>query len=136
MSAFAARGSGLPSLFAVVPVPASRRRQHATEGGYLSRGALPTDALFAVSLTLQNVADGSRYRIEDTADNSEVASGVQSGTGDIVISGLDYFGANRTFRIKVRKATGSPKYQPFETQVVVGAGGGSSFVSQIPDPIA
>lgn len=96
----------------------------------------PTDYLFTVSLTLQNVADGSRYRIEDTSDNSEIASGVQSGTGDVVVSGIGYLGSPRTLRIKVRKGTAGPKYLPFETSAVVGASGGSSFISQILDTIA
>ena len=100
----------------------------------ISKG--PTDYLFTVSLTLQNVADGSRYRIEDTSDDSEVASGIQSGTGDITISGIGYLGSPRTLRVKVRKGTTGPKYLPFETNVSIGATGGSSYISQVLDTIA
>lgn len=96
----------------------------------------PGEFVSTFSFTLQNVADGSRYRIEDTADNGEIASGVQSGTSNIVIAGIGYAGSPRTLRIKVRKATGSPKYQPFETLTVVGASGGAAYIVQIPDPIA
>jgi hypothetical protein len=104
-------------------------------GGYAFQKG-PTDYLFTVSLIIQNVADGSRWRVEDTADNSEVASGVQSGTGNITVSGIGYSGSNRTLRVKVRKGSSGTKYLPFETNTIVGASGGSTYIIQVVDPIA
>lgn len=120
----------LPNPFGNIVAGHSGRITPSMAGLSFGVAALPTDYLFTVSLTLQNVADESRYRIEDTADDSEIASGVQSGTGDIVISGIGYAGTSRTMRIKVRKATATPIYRPFETLAVVGATGGAAYILQ------
>lgn len=94
----------------------------------------PTDYLFTVSLTLQNVVDGSRYFVEDTADGTDIATGLQSGTGDIVITGIGYAGSARTLRLRVRKASSEPYYKPYEVTFSLGADGAAVPVSQIPDP--
>lgn len=93
----------------------------------------PTDYLFTVSLVISNVADGSRYFVEDADTGEDLGTGLQSGTGDITISGIGYVGSNRTVRIRVRKASGVPIYKPFETNAIIGANGGSSYVIQVPD---
>lgn len=85
-------------------------------------------------LTIQNVVTGSAWRVEDSADNSLIASGTAIG-GDINVS-VVYSGIPRTLRVKVRKGTAAPKYLPFETLVVVSASGGTTYVSQVPDTIA
>ena len=94
----------------------------------------PTDYLFTVSLTLQNVADGSRYFVEDTADGTDIATGLQSGTGDIVITGIGYAGSSRTLRLRVRKSSSAPYYKAYEVTFSLGANGASVPVAQIPDP--
>lgn len=92
----------------------------------------PTDFLFNVTLTLQNVADGSRWRVEKASDGSALGGGVQSGTGDINLS-IGYAGSPLTVRIKVRKASGSPIYKPFETNAIVGVDGASAYILQTLD---
>ena len=44
--------------------------------------------------------------------------------------------ANNDLKVKVRKGTAAPKYQPFETQVTAGAGSQSVYIAQVADPIA
>lgn len=79
-------------------------------------------------LTLTNVVVGSTYRIEDTFDDSSVASGTAA-SSEIPIS-VASAGSSRTLRIKIRKATGSPNYKPFETQVDIFDTDQSVFILQ------
>lgn len=103
---------------------------------------LATEPIGTTTLTLTNVAVGSRYRIERQADGSLAtptgnAEGV-AGAATVALT-LDYYApgsANNNLRVKVRKGTGSPRYQPFETQVTVGAAAQSVFVAQVADTIA
>lgn len=99
------------------------------------RQLLATDSPGNTSLTLQNVVSGSRYRVEDTnLSDALVTEGNASG-GDIVLS-VPYYTSPHTFRIKVRKGTSAPKYQPFEILSVVTSSGASVYVSQVADTIA
>lgn len=92
-----------------------------------------------MTLTLTNVAVGSRYRIERVGDGSLAtptanAEGVAAGT--TVAITLDYYAsgsANNDLRIKIRKASGSPYYRPFETQVTLGRADQSVFIAQQQD---
>lgn len=92
---------------------------------------LPGEAIGTATLTLQNVVAGSIWRIEDTADNSLVDTGTAAG-GDIGVLVPNY-GSTRTLRVKVRNASGSPAYKPFETQASVALLAASVYVSQQPD---
>jgi hypothetical protein len=97
-------------------------------GGYSFQKG-PTDYLFSVNLVLQNVVDGSRWRVELASDGTLIDTGVQSGTGDITVS-IGYAGSAFNVRIKVRKASGGTLYKPFETQAQITASGASSYVIQ------
>ena len=92
---------------------------------------LPSEPISTTTLTLTNVVSGSAWRVEDTADDSQVDAGTASGS--TVNASVPWFGADRTLRIKVRKGTASTYYKPFETQAVVGGSTVSVFISQIPD---
>jgi len=92
---------------------------------------LPTEPISTTTLTLTNVVSGSAWRVEDTADDSQVDAGTASGS--TVNASVPWFGTDRTLRIKVRKGTASTYYKPFETQAVVGGSTVSVFISQIPD---
>lgn len=84
-----------------------------------------------VTITLQNVVDGSRYRVYNVTTSTEIATGVQSGSGDIVISNVPYNGTNETLQIRVRKAGGSTTdYLPFETNATLTSTGATVWVSQ------
>ncbi len=102
---------------------------------------LPTDPVGTFTLTLHNVVRGSRYRIERIGDASLAtptgnATGVvPAGAGDttdLEIT-LDYYAAgnaNNDLAIKVRKASESPYYRPFDSQAEARAGAVDVFVSQ------
>ena len=92
---------------------------------------LPSEPISTTTLTLTNVVSGSAWRVEDTADDSQVDAGTASGS--TVNASVPWFGTDRTLLIKVRKGTTSPYYKPFETQAVVGGSTVSVFISQIPD---
>lgn len=89
-----------------------------------------------VSITLQNVKDGSRYRVYNRDTSTEIATGTQSGTGDITISNVSYSGSNQTLEIDVRKGSASPKYEPFETLATLTINGASAYISQKLDGVA
>jgi hypothetical protein len=103
---------------------------------------LPTDVVGSMTLTLTNVVVGSRYRIERQGDGSLAtptgnAEGV-AGASTVTIT-LDYYAggsANNDLRIKVRKGSSAPKYQPFETLATIAAGAQSVYVAQVADTIA
>jgi hypothetical protein len=83
-----------------------------------------------VPITLTGVADGSRYRIEETSGGSLIANGTQSGTGDITV--YDTITANLGITVKVRLYG----YLPFETNATATkAAGATVVVSQIEDTI-
>lgn len=86
------------------------------------------------TLTLTNVVVGSSYRVEDTSDDSLIDSGTAAGSSVAVT--VPWLGAPRTLRVKVRKASTAPKYQPFETSAVVGLTDTSTYITQVPDTIA
>jgi len=103
---------------------------------------LSSDALGSTVLKLVNIVPGSRYRIERVADGSLAtpagnAEGVAASA--TVVLALDYYSAgssNNDLRIKVRKSTTAPKYQPFETQAQLSATPQTAYVAQVPDEIA
>lgn len=104
---------------------------------------LATDAIGTFTLVLKNVVVGSRYRIERAGDGSlatptGTAEGVvpgSSGTADVSLT-LDLYpvgSANNDLRIKVRKASATPFYRPFESLASAQAGAVTVFVSQALD---
>lgn len=111
-------------------------------GEVLSIERLPNEPLGTMTLTLTGIVAGSRYRIERQGDGSLAtptanAEGVAAGSSVAIT--LDYYGsgsASNDLRIKVRKGTSAPKYQPFETLATVGAAPQSAYIAQVVDPIA
>ena len=95
---------------------------------------LPDDfAVGAFSLTLQNVIVGSAIQIETTLGGP--LFNTTAATSSVLIPLLVYGdGSPRNdLRIKVRRGSGAPFYQPWETLAVAVIGAQSIFVSQIPD---
>lgn len=94
---------------------------------------LPTDAIGALALTLENLVVGSAIRIE-TAAGDLVAFRVAASSAEAFSVPAYVVGNPRNnLRIKVRKASAAPFYIPFETQATAYVGTASIFVSQIPD---
>ncbi len=84
------------------------------------------------TLTLTNVVVGSRIHIRDQADT--VTHYDQIATASTVVIPITVYGDSRdNWRIKVRKASDAPYYQPWETIMTATAGASSIYVSQIPD---
>lgn len=116
--------------------PSARGRTHCASRTSLGVARLPEDALGTFSLTLLNMAAGSRYRIERAGDGSVAtpsasAEGVAPG-GSFVLT-LDYYqsgSANNDLKIKARKGSASPLYRPYETQIVAAQGAQSVYIAQ------
>ena len=95
---------------------------------------LPTDAQGTFALTLLNVAVGSAIQVEIAASgavviNTTAASSTVGLSIPAYIAGSIY----NNLRIKVRKGSASPYYQPYETLATAFVGSSSIYVSQISD---
>jgi hypothetical protein len=98
------------------------------------RQRLPTDPVGVFTLTLTNLVVGSAIQVEPQAGGSALYSGTASAsTAVIPLQAYAAGSSSNDLRIKVRKGTASPFYQPFETQATAGVGAQTIFVSQIPD---
>jgi len=102
-----------------------------SSGGNRSMGTLrlPTDPLYYMELTLENIVVGSRYRITRQSTGQELASGVASSTTE-VISGVPVYSSNMLMAVTVRKASGSPNYRIFDTNVYAAKLGASAYILQ------
>lgn len=95
---------------------------------------LDTDPIGNFTLTLNNVVIGSRIHIETQGDGTTLHDSVADATDEtIVLSAYASGSAYNDLRIKVRKASESPTYKPYETLATAIAGSASIYVSQIPD---
>lgn len=84
------------------------------------------------TLTLTNVVVGSRVHIRDQADTVTHYDDLAAASS-VVIPITVYGDSRDNWRIKVRKASATPYYQPWETIMTATAGASSIYVSQIPD---
>lgn len=96
--------------------------------------SLPTDPIGTFALTLTNVVVGSSIQIEDQAGTTTLYNGTAA-TSTPLINLSAYAGGSglNDLRIKVRKGTASPFYQPFETLTTAIVGSQSIYVAQIAD---
>lgn len=83
-------------------------------------------------LTLTNVVVGSRILIRDQADTTTHYS-ADAAASTVVIPITVYSDSRDNWRIRIRKATASTFYQPYETLMTATAGESSLYISQIPD---
>lgn len=123
----------VPSLAGTVSYPAARGVFGVNGLVALSRQALPTDPIGSYTLTLTNVVAGSAVQVE-----SQSGVPLYNGTaaGATVVMPLQAYAPGsplNDLRIKVRKGSASPYYQPWQTQATAVKGVASIFVSQIPD---
>lgn len=128
--------SGLPYFFgaSVATFPDSRGATASTSMFSLERLVLPQDPIGNMSLTLTNIVIGSAYDIEVFSTGVSIASGVASNSS-LVLNIPVYLGADpkNTLRIKIRKGSTSPYYQPYETQATALIGAQSIFINQLSD---
>jgi hypothetical protein len=81
-------------------------------------------------LTLQNVVSGSAVLITEL-NGTVIAS--PTATGSDILVNIPFYGTNRQVKVKIRKASATPFYQPYDTQVLITKDGGSSYIIQISD---
>jgi hypothetical protein len=115
-------------------MPDSRGRISAGVNGLLSRQSLPTDPVGVFSLTLTNVIVGSAISVRDQAGTTTLHS--STATGSTVVIPLQSYAPGsplNNLRVRVRKGTAAPFFQPYETLTTSFVGAQSIFVSQIPD---
>jgi hypothetical protein len=117
----------------VASVPTERGR-HALVAAYaLSRQSLPTDPIGTYTLTLTNLAVGSAIQVESQTGVALYNGTAASATVVVPLQAYAPGSPLNDLRIKVRKGSASPFYQPWQTQATAVKGAASIFVSQIPD---
>ena len=116
-------------------IPSERGKSTAILNGS-SMGALrlSTDAIGIFTLRLNNAVAGSRVRVETLrGDYVDEYLADSSGTQDRVLPLYASGNPLNSLRIKVRNASGTPAYRPFESQAVAQSGVMTVFVFQEPD---
>lgn len=94
----------------------------------------PTDPIGAFALMLTNVVVGSAIQIETQDGSTTLYNGTASSTSQTIA--LDAYAAGsplNSLRIKVRKGSAAPYYQPYETLTTAFVGSQFIYVAQIPD---
>lgn len=103
-------------------------------GSTTSIERLPTESIGLMILTLTNVVVGSRVNIRDQDGTTTIYDGIAASSSVVVSVPVYGIGSGlNNLRIKVRKASGSPNYIPYETLTTAFVGSQSIYVSQIPD---
>ena len=128
---------GQPCFMGFGAYPASRGKFYLVGGQLIVRQRLPTDSIGNMTLTLTNVVIGSAIRIDVQSTGALVEFRTATATSEVFTVPVYAGGsASNDLRIKVRKGTTAPKYQPFETLVIAAVGAQSVYVAQVADPIA
>lgn len=110
------------------------KRAYAAGTGSYSQQKAATDPIGPFQLTLQNVVPGSAIQVEDQAGTTTLYNGTAAGsTAVIPLSAFPAGNALNQLRIKVRKGSAAPFYQPWETLATASIGAASVYVAQIPD---
>lgn len=100
----------------------------------LARQVLPEDSIGNFALTLTNVVIGSVYDIEVLGTGALITSGTAASTSVALLIPVYTNGdPKNSLRIKLRKASAAPYYQPFETQAEAIIGAQSIFINQLTD---
>ena len=83
-------------------------------------------------LTLTNVVTGSRVHVSDQAGTVTHYDDIAAAS-TVVITQAIYGDSRDNWRIRVRNASSSPSYQPYETLMTASAGSSSLYIAQITD---
>ena len=114
--------------------PHSRGRMISTVFGAHGVTRLPTDPIGTFILTLTNVVPGSSIQVETQSGATTLYNGVAANASPTInLSAYAHGSPYNSLRVKVRKGTSSPYYQPYETLTTAFVGSQSIYVSQIPD---
>lgn len=96
--------------------------------------SFPTDPIGNFTLTLTNVVTGSSIQIESQDGSTTLHNSTAAGsTVNITLQAYAAGSPLNDLRIKVRKGSAAPYYQPYETLTTAVVGAQSIYVSQIPD---
>ena len=95
--------------------------------------SLPTDPIGSFSLTLTNLVIGSVIQVESTTGQVLLNRAADASTEVLGLQAYSAGSSLNSLRIKVRKGSASPYYQPWETLATAVVGSQSIYVSQIPD---
>lgn len=96
--------------------------------------AFQTDPIGNFALTLTNVVTGSAIQIESQDGSTTLHNSTAAGsTVNITLQAYAAGSPLNELRIKVRKGSAAPYYQPYETLTTAVVGAQSIYVSQIPD---
>lgn len=118
----------------IVGYPAQRGSLYPSGEALHSRSVLPTDPAGTFTLRLQNIIPGSRYRIETVSAGVALAEGVAStNTVNLLLQLYAAGSPYNDLRIKVRNASDTPAYRPFESQALAQPGTVAVYVFQEPD---
>lgn len=85
------------------------------------------------TLTLENVAVGSLVHVETVAGAAVYSVSAAASTVVLPLQAYESGSPLNNLRIKVRKGSAAPFYQPWETLATATPGSASIYVSQIPD---
>lgn len=124
----------VPAMATMVSYPTNRGQWSNAGLVSLSKQSLPNDPIGFHTMTLQNVVIGSRINIRDQDGTTTLYDQIAT-LSEVTIS-LQVYAAGsplNNWRIKIRKASASPYYQPYETLMTSFVGNSSIYVSQIPD---
>ncbi len=94
----------------------------------------PTDPVGTTTVTFDGVVAGSALQIE-SQDGSAVLhnSTAPGGSFGVTLSVYAPGSPLNAWRIKVRKGTSAPTYQPYETLMTATVGSSSIYINQLPD---
>ncbi len=92
-----------------------------------------TDSIGNFVLTLNNVIVGSNIQVDTLTGTPLLFTTASASTVVINLSAYQSGSSANNLRIKIRKGSSSPYYQPWETQATAFVGSQTIFVSQIPD---
>lgn len=107
---------------------------HSEQGGVFCIQRLPTEPIGSHTLTLTNIVIGSRIAIRDQANTTTLYDQLAAtSTVGISLSVYSSGAPLNDWRIKIRKASEAPYYQPYETLMTATVGSSSIYVSQLPD---
>ena len=120
---------GIPNPFGALTPAASGKAAPSIGGLSVGVFRLPTDPLYFMTLTLDNIVIGSRYRISRHSNNQELATGVAVSSTEI-ITGIPVYSSGMLIDITVRQASASPFYKIFDTAVTANPSGVSSYILQ------
>lgn len=127
----------IPEYFHVAQVSTGNIVPSLMPGGVVSVGRFrsPADPVGVFTLQFRGIVEGSRVRVETAAEGITLdefvstASEIENRTLPLYASG----NPRNDLRIKVRKASESPAYRPFESQATAQLGTVTVYVFQEPD---